>query len=221
MRVEGLTVDQIQNNTTTYTSLLKSVLTPAEYSRFLEWATKTDLFRAPASSRFHSVFVGGLVDHSLGLYEWLRQLALLTGADLPARDMVLATLFHDLCKVDVYRKEFRNRKINGRWQEVEEWVFKENYPMGHGEKSLDIVSQVLHIDLSPAARLAIRHHMGPYELTGIPLRTYQDAVSNYPLVFLVHTADMLEAQYGRDCYGAVEEDDEIYPGAGENSGDKV
>ena len=40
--------------------------------RFLEYLTeKTDFFTAPASTRFHGAYEGGLLEHSLNVYECL------------------------------------------------------------------------------------------------------------------------------------------------------
>lgn len=34
----------------------------------LDWMMKTDFFSAPASSKFHSAYEGGLCEHSLNVY---------------------------------------------------------------------------------------------------------------------------------------------------------
>lgn len=156
----------------------------------------TDLYTAPASTRYHGTYIGGLVDHSLGVYDWLWMLNEQTGGKYPSHTIIKAALLHDLCKVNVYHKTTRNQKIDGRWQEVECWEFKEDYPLGHGEKSLDRALD-LGIALSRDEKLAIRHHMGAYELTGMALKSYGQAVHDCPLVLLLHTADMMETLYGR------------------------
>ena len=37
----------------------------------LNWLLTTDFFEAPASTRFHGAYKGGLVDHSLNVYDCL------------------------------------------------------------------------------------------------------------------------------------------------------
>lgn len=207
---DSLTREQLQSNTQEFIAKLRFAGVPESS---IEMLKKTDMFTAPASTQYHGVYVGGLVDHSLGVCDWLTQLNSVIPNKYPLSTIYKVALLHDLCKVNVYKQEFRNKKVDGRWQEVPVWVFKEDYPMGHGEKSLDM-AYTLGIQLSPEERLAIRHHMGAYELTGMPLKAYQSAVSYTPLVLLAHTADMMET-----CYGRLDRDETVEQNAESNAHD--
>lgn len=205
---ESLTREEINANSKEFVYKLRVAGVPNEAIHNL---TQTDLFVAPASTQFHGVYVGGLVDHSLGVCDWLVKLNSIVPNPFPLESCYRVALLHDLCKVNVYKKSTRNKKIDGRWQEVQGWEFKEDYPLGHGEKSLDMILD-LGIVLERYEKLAIRHHMGAYELTGMPLKAYQSAVSYTPLVLLLHTADMMETLYGR-----VEKDETVKQDAESNA----
>lgn len=194
MIVDNLTAQQMKDNVSELARKLKE----EGFSReSWEKLKTTDMFKAPASTMHHSVFTGGLLDHSLGVAEWFEILRSIPG--LPRNPNIrtyTVAIAHDFCKLGVYVQEIKPRKVNGKWREELVWVFKENYPMGHGEKSVDLCVE-FGLNLSREERLCVRHHMGPYELTGIPLKTYQEAIKVVPEVLLLHTADMLEATYGR------------------------
>ena len=85
---------------------------------FLEWLEKTDFFKAPASTRFHLAREGGLVEHSIHVYERLRELYVnekqrngLTPALTEQEEETIAIcgLLHDICKVNFYTVEMRTR----------------------------------------------------------------------------------------------------------------
>ena len=82
--------------------------------RLLEWLEKYDFFTAPASTRFHSAFEGGLCRHSVLVYERLRVLfanELCKGKELTSEQeetIAVVGLLHDLCKVQFYDVEMRN-----------------------------------------------------------------------------------------------------------------
>ncbi|MBQ6579677.1 MAG: hydrolase, partial [Oscillospiraceae bacterium] len=41
--------------------------------KLLEWLCQSDFFVAPASTKYHSAFEGGLVQHSLNVYKLLKK----------------------------------------------------------------------------------------------------------------------------------------------------
>lgn len=132
---------------------------------------KLGFFKAPASTVFHLSREGGLLEHSLNVCETalsLREMMIAKDpsleAKLPLESVIVISLLHDCCKAEVYRKSFRNKKIDGVWHEVE--VYDVDYsacPLGHGEKS---VIRLLKwgFDLGEDEILAIRWHMGPWDL---------------------------------------------------------
>ncbi|HOP57424.1 MAG TPA: HD domain-containing protein [Bacillota bacterium] len=126
---------------------------------------QSDFFTAPASTRFHLSHEGGLVEHSLNVYHCLRDYL---GRERvtdeykcqPSEESVaIVGLLHDLCKVNVYRKSFRNVKdANGKWNQVPSFDYRDDLPYGHGEKSVYIISGFMRLTREEA--FAIRYHMG-------------------------------------------------------------
>lgn len=162
-------------------------------------------FEAPASVKNHFNFPGGLVMHSLNVYDaamTLRTSMLAMRPDLEKQldpnSIAIATLLHDVCKADIYRRVTRKRKNEiGTWEDVQEYIVDySNFPVGHGEKSVMMLLRS-GLDLEDAEILAIRWHMGPWELAQQSIeqdRNYRTAQQFSALVPLVHTADTLAAQ---------------------------
>ena len=91
---------------------------------------KTDFFEAPASTRFHGSFKGGLLEHSMKVYEILKQKA---GDSESVR---IIALLHDICKTNFYKVDYRNAKNEqGVWEKVPYYTIEDTIPYGHGEKS--------------------------------------------------------------------------------------
>lgn len=166
--------------------------------KLLEYLTSSasDFFTAPASARFHSSYEGGLVDHSINVYECLKSYlesdrAKDFGFEYSDESIAIVSLLHDLCKVNVYKKGFRNVKDEkGAWQRVDTFEFDDKLPYGHGEKSVYIISGYMKLTREEA--FAIRYHMG-YSSTEDP-RNISTAFEMFPLAFALSTADS-EATY--------------------------
>ena len=157
----------------------------------------SDFFTAPASSRFHSAYEGGLLDHSLNVYDCLvsylsSDRAKAFGFNYSDESIAIVALLHDLCKVGVYKKGFRNVKDDrGVWQRVDTFEYDDQLPYGHGEKSVYIVSGYMRLTREEA--FAIRYHMGYLSQTEDP-RNVSAAFEMFPLAFALSTADS-EATY--------------------------
>ena len=166
--------------------------------KLLEYLTSSasDFFTAPASARFHSSYEGGLVDHSINVYDCLKSYlesdrAKAFGFEYSDESVAIVSLLHDLCKVNVYKKGFRNVKDEkGAWQRVDTFEFDDKLPYGHGEKSVYIISGYMKLTREEA--FAIRYHMG-YSSTEDP-RNISTAFEMFPLAFALSTADS-EATY--------------------------
>lgn len=163
--------------------------------RLLGWMETTDFFTAPASTRFHGDHEGGLLEHSLNVYIRLQvevsSAAIETGPDTIA----VCALLHDLCKANFYKVSQRNVKNEetGRWEKQPFYQVEDQFPYGHGEKSVFLIERFLR--LKPAEAVAIRWHMGGFDDSA---RGGSYAVSGayekYPLALLLHMAD-LKATY--------------------------
>ena len=134
----------------------------------LAWLTGTnsDFFTAPASTRYHSAYEGGLLEHSINVYECLRDYLARNkvrdefGLFYSDETIAVVSLLHDLCKVNVYRVSTRNVKdpVTGQWKPMPYYEFDDNLPYGHGEKSVYVISGFMRLTREEA--FAIRYHMG-------------------------------------------------------------
>jgi hypothetical protein len=166
--------------------LLEFLLSPA-----------SDFFTAPASARFHSSYEGGLCEHSLNVYDCLssylnsERVKKDFGFSYSEESIAIVALLHDLCKVNVYKKGFRNVKDDkGVWQRVDTFEYDDKLPYGHGEKSVYMITGYMKLTREEA--FAIRYHMG-YSSTEDP-RNVSAAFEMFPLAFALSTADS-EATY--------------------------
>lgn len=184
-----------------FIEIFKSRIKRHGSTELLKWLEESDFFDAPASTRFHLSEPGGLVKHSVHVYERLRELFVNefnrdhTGSlDLMDEDeekIAVCGLLHDICKVNFYAVEMRNRKNDkGQWEKYPFYVVKDQLPYGHGEKSVYIISKFM--TLTEEEAMAIRWHMGPWQ--DGEKQTAGNAFEKYPLAVLTHIAD-LEATY--------------------------
>lgn len=161
--------------------------------KLMEFIRKSDFYTAPASTRFHGSYEGGLLAHCLNVYEnlnkkrnenslWDEQLK-----DIPEESIIIVSLLHDICKTYYYTTEMRNKKVNGVWEQVPFYTVDDKIPYGHGEKSVMIIEE--YMKLTPQERYAIRWHMGPYSGSQ-DWGTLGVAFEKYPLSLALFEADM-------------------------------
>ena len=163
---------------------------------FLE--NKSDFFTAPASTRYHNAFEGGLLRHSLNVYHcmcaYMQRQRVREEYGLTASDETIAivVLLHDLCKVNFYRTSLRNAKNEqtGQWEKVPYYEIHDTLPYGHGEKSVYMLNGFIRLSREEA--MAIRWHMG--FSGGEDKNTIGKALEMFPLAFALSVADM-EASY--------------------------
>ena len=151
----------------------------------------SDFFTAPASTRYHGAHEGGLVEHSLNVYDCLgdmmERLNERYGIEYPEESIAIAGLLHDICKVNFYKTSYRNVKDEtGRWQSVPYYTIEDTLPYGHGEKSAYIVSAYIRLTRDEA--FAIRYHMG-FSGTEDPGNVGR-ALEMFPLAYATCCADM-------------------------------
>jgi len=182
----------------------------------LNFIRGSDFYTAPASTRYHLAEEGGLLKHSLHVYDclmkkkenpvWKEALS-----DVSDDTVILVSLLHDLCKTYFYGEELKNRKTydeekvkaanprtvkrdaNGEfiWETVPAYVVDDKYPLGHGEKSVFFIMQFVKLTMLEIA--AIKHHMGAY-CDSSQWNTLGQAYEKYPLALALHESD-LEATY--------------------------
>ena len=164
-------------------------------SELLNWLCKTDFFTAPASTNFHSNFEGGLAEHSINTYE--RFLKLVKNeygenysSTISDESIAICALLHDVCKVNFYKQELRNVKVDGVWEQRPYYTVDEDLPYGHGEKSVYIISGFMKLTREEA--MIINWHMGGFDAR-VKGGSYSlsNAFYKYPNAVLFHLADVL------------------------------
>lgn len=195
-----------QTNIEWFESLLRST-ERAGMDNLMEFIRKSDFYTAPASTRYHSCHEGGLLEHTLNVYDrlvskfndelWKEKV------DVGSDSLIIAALLHDLCKSYFYGTELKNKKVysdngtksdsNGRfdWVTVPSYTVDDKIPYGHGEKSVMMIEE--YIKLKPMERYAIRWHMG-FSEPKENWNTLGTAMRKYPLILALHMAD-LESTY--------------------------
>ena len=167
--------------------------------RLLEWldSDASDFFTAPSSTRYHGAYEGGLVEHSVNVYECLKDYLSrprtqeLYRMEYTPETIAVTALLHDICKVNFYAVDYRNAKnAQGVWERVPYYTIRDTLQYGHGEKSVYMIQGFMRLTREEA--FAIRYHMG---FSGNEDKnSIGRALEMFPLAFAVSVADM-EATY--------------------------
>ena len=163
----------------------------------LEWLEKTDFFTAPASTKFHGACTGGLVQHSVNVYEVMMEKHFEEEID-SKESFAICALLHDLCKAQFYKVSTRNVKneTTGAWEKQPYYSIEDSFPYGHGEKSVFLIERFMRLKTSEA--VAIRWHMGGFdEAARGGSFAISQAYDRYPLAVKLHLSD-LESTYLRE-----------------------
>ena len=176
------------NNQELFTSLLRST-NRIGIEEVLSQLENIGFFEAPASREDHLAYPGGLLQHSLNVYNLLMLLynqlkTLKPDLEIQEESIIITSLFHDVCKADRY-----TMTDNGTY------VKKYNFPVGHGEKSVILLLK-WGLKLTEEEMLAIRWHMGGWHVPNNEEQQtdYVKAIDLYPLVSLLHAADTLASK---------------------------
>lgn len=196
--------EQITANKTAFIALCQQHIRRDGLTELLDYLEQSDFYTAPSSKGYHLNEDGGLCLHSMNvfhtayaIYNQVIAPAIQSGESpftepVSAESIAIATLFHDLCKINIYHKSERWKKDEqGRWISYPGYEIKDNFPFGHGEKSCIMLSWFLK--LRQEELLAIRWHMGMFEITESGSSTrfaYREAMGRSPLVSLLQVADM-------------------------------
>ena len=137
-------------------------------------------FNAPASSKHHYAYPGGLYDHSINVADMLVQIT--KGMHLlwsrPESPYIIGVL-HDLCKCDQYVELDAEPGRPQKYAYVSDTLLR-----GHGEKSVMLASTLTKLTMEEVA--CIRYHMGAFN----EKEEFTNAIAEYPNVLWTHTADM-------------------------------
>ncbi len=158
--------------------------------RFLNWLDRSGFFDAPASTKYHGNYPGGLYDHSSAVYLRLKKLTednRLTW-QRPESPFIIG-MFHDLCKIDQYVE--KKPGLDLEYEDAPVYEYNTDTVLkGHGAKSVMLLSQF--VTLTEEEILCIRYHMGAYEKE--EWAEFDLAIRRYENVLWTHQADMLASK---------------------------
>lgn len=175
----------------------------AVFRKYLD--QQSDFYIAPCSTKYHLNRDGGLAEHTIHV---LMQMLWLT---LPATRQqlgacVLTAIGHDLCKINVYKKQYKSKKIyiaegeevptaayvkedaGGRFYWGDDWYyeFKDAMPFGHGRKSAYILMGFFP-EIGADVFSAVDGHMGD----DVVNKNFMYQFAENPMALNVHIADIL------------------------------
>lgn len=176
-------------NEAEFKTIVKTFIHRDGIDSLMKWLDTTDFFKAPASARYHGNEPGGLCAHSLAVYKYLKSFQ----ENESDESIAISALFHDLCKANFYKESFRNIKNDeGQWIKVPSYEYNDQFPIGHGEKSMYLIMK--HMQLTDEEAMSIRHHMGGYmALNPGETNALSAALRMYKLVLKLQTADQCAA----------------------------
>lgn len=151
-------------------------------------------FQAPASTKYHGCYDGGLLEHSLAVANALQCLTDNMNLTWQRPDSpVIIGLFHDLCKADQYMPIAPQIETlsNGK-NIVKKYEYRNTPIKGHAEKSIMLLSTMM--TLTEEELFCIRYHMGSFSDSAEERSAYSDAIHRWPNVLFTHTADMIASQ---------------------------
>ena len=196
-------MEDLVKNYKLYIRYLKAYITRDGLDDFLEWLKTTDIINAPASTKYHLSEPGGLVKHSLNVFN--RLISLIQneyGEDVfekgifTKETLAFISLLHDVSKINFYEKYIRNVKNqeNGQWEQVESYKVREDnnrlvYGI-HEENSVYILQNFFKLTHEEA--LAIRWHGGCGTSNDNTSQSRMMlAYETCPLALYLHIADMM------------------------------
>lgn len=164
-----------------------------EYLQF-----ETDFFTAPASTKYHGSYEGGLCEHSLNVYDAMHaEVGYINSLEekiiYRPESIAIVSLFHDICKANSYLPSIRNVKgADGQWRKEPCYIYNTNKVpnMGHGAASVYLVNK--YMELTDEEAEAIYWHMGAYDLGNYnTVGNLSDTYKRNILAFTLHRADMV------------------------------
>lgn len=189
---------------------------------------KTDFYFAPASTNFHLACEGGLLQHSLNVYNCLvskKNIAVWKKVfdGISDESLIIMSLLHDLCKANFYIKSYKNQKTYDSnkiavaqkrdikhdelgdyvWETVERYQINDDdqLPLGQGEKSCLIIQGFMKLRINEV--MAIRWHMG-FSEDKSQYYVIGSAMEKYPIVLALYEADLEASKLLEDVFGSKE-----------------
>lgn len=141
-------------------------------------------FEAPASTKYHGAYEGGLFEHSFAVTDYLVDLTKRLELTWDREESpYIVGMYHDLCKCESYVFDI----------ETDKYTYNPDIIIpGHGEKSVIMLSR--YMKLTDEEIACIRWHMGAFEKDPKMWDYYGRAIETFPNVLYTHTADMIASR---------------------------
>jgi len=205
-----LSEDVIERNKQEFLSILEKAVTSREGANWEGLKKKlesSDFFTAPASTKFHSCFKGGLCLHSLITYDNMKNLVQVKGFGeiIPEDTIAIVALLHDMSKINNYTITSRNKKVYsesgskfdelGRFDWVAEQAYavlpdEERFLYGNHEETSEYMVRTF-IPLRYEESIAILHHHGGQGFDSCQNQVASKIMGRYPLTTFLHLSDMM------------------------------
>lgn len=172
--------------------------------KLLAWLENSDFFVCPASTQYNLPVEGGLCQHALNVFEDLcyqyysksaehldeEDLSRSFEGEMTIESIALVALFSSIHKVNCYVKDFKNVKVNGKWEQQEYWKWSETftYP-GRGSKSVFILQQYLRLYVEEAQAIGFYLAGEDNLFSGVVDTTYRKVYEESRLALCLHLAE--------------------------------
>lgn len=212
--------EQMIKNKERFLELISSIkIKDANIEGLLRWLDKSDFFVAPASTKYHGSYAGGLCAHSLKVYDNLVKLTEMfattvdqkwevdeEGKPIPESvhmverpiysedTLKIVALMHDIGKANHFTTYMRNVKneTTGKWEQVEEFKVKdaeERFIYGNHEQNSEFMTHAF-FPLSVEESSAILNHLGGMGADSAQM-IIPTIYTKYSLALLLHMADLV------------------------------
>lgn len=212
--------EQMIKNKERFLELISSIkIKDANIEGLLRWLDKSDFFVAPASTKYHGSYAGGLCAHSLKVYDNLVKLTEMfamtvdqkwevdeEGKPIPESvhmverpiysedTLKVVALMHDIGKANHFTTYMRNVKneTTGKWEQVEEFKVKdaeERFIYGNHEQNSEFMTHAF-FPLSVEESSAILNHLGGMGADSAQM-IIPTIYTKYSLALLLHMADLV------------------------------
>lgn len=176
----------------------------------LTWLERSDFFVCPASTQYNLPVEGGLCQHALDVAGRLVELfygksiqelseedeGKLFENEIGIETIILVALFSSINKANCYIKDFKNVKVNGKWEQQEYWKWDEKFIYsGRGGKSVFIIQQYMKLWVEEAQAIAFFLAGEDNIFSNVIDSTYKKIFENSRLALYLHLAEMESTYY--------------------------
>ena len=190
-----LTQNQIETNWDRFKNLLLQVNRDgvSDLVNYLE--VDTDMKIAPASTRYHGNYTGGLCEHCVNVYDNLVAITKVLNEEFDNSTLIVVALLHDLSKVNFYEKYEKNVKVGNEWtkQSAYKVMDKKNRFIYASHEQTSVFIASMYIDLSIEEQVSILSHHGGVGDRSLHIDTVSEMFSEYKLPKYLHAADLIDA----------------------------